>query len=318
MMPTQLDPAPNQKLLTMKRPLIVKSVRTLVLLITLGILGSLSRAAEPKVDLLWPNGAPGAKGDAEGDKPTISIYLPAEGKSTGAAIVVCPGGGYGHLAVDHEGRQVGEWLNSLGVTAFVLKYRHSANGYRHPVPLQDAQRAIRTVLARAAEWNLDPKRIGILGFSAGGHLASTTGTHFDSGKTDAEDSIDRVSSRPDLMVLVYPVISFTSEHTHKGSRKNLLGEDPDEKLVQSLSNDTQVTAETPPTFLMHTSADTAVPPENSVLFYLALRKAKVPAEMHIYETGQHGVGLAQKDPVLSSWPERCADWLQLRGFLERK
>ena len=302
----------------MKRLLIVKSVRPLIVSIALGQLVSTARAAEPKVELLWPNGAPGAKGDAEGDKPTISIYLPEQGKATGAAIVVCPGGGYGHLAVDHEGRQVGEWLNSLGVTAFVLKYRHSANGYRHPVPLQDAQRAIRTVRARAAEWKLDSSRIGIFGFSAGGHLASTTGTHFDPGKTDADDAIERVSSRPDLMVLVYPVISFTTEYTHKGSRKNLLGENPDEKLVQSLSNDTQVSPDTPPTFLMHTSADTAVPPENSVLFYLALRKSKVPAEMHIYETGQHGVGLAQKDPVLSSWPARCADWLRLRGFLERK
>ena len=299
----------------MTQLLTASAVRTLVLLSAIGLLNSTSAAAEPKVELLWPNGAPGAQGDAEGDKPTISIYLPAEGKATGAAIVVCPGGGYGHLAVDHEGRQVGEWLNSLGVTAFVLKYRHSASGYRHPVPLQDAQRAIRTVRARASEWKLDPDRVGILGFSAGGHLASTTGTHFDAGKPDADDVIERVSSRPDIMVLVYPVISLTSEHTHKGSKKNLLGDNPDEKLVQSLSNDTQVTPDTPPTFLMHTSADTAVPPENSVLFYLALRKAKVPVEMHIYETGQHGVGLAQKDPVLSSWPGRCADWLRLRGFL---
>ena len=301
----------------MKRSLVVKTFQTLLLLVAFALLVSTSTAREPNVELLWRNGAPGAKGDAEGDKPTISIYLPEEGKATGAAIVVCPGGGYGHLAVDHEGRQVGEWLNSLGVTAFVLKYRHSANGYRHPIPLQDAQRAIRTVRARAAEWKLDPKQIGILGFSAGGHLASTTGTHFDAGKSDANDPIERVSSRPDLMVLVYPVISFTSEYTHKGSRKNLLGDNPDEKLVQSLSNDTQVTPDTPPTFLMHTSADTAVPPENSVLFYLALRKANVPAEMHIYETGQHGVGLAQKDPVLSTWPGRCADWLRLRGFLDK-
>ena len=288
--------------------------RTTALVLCFAILCSIATAAEPKVEPLWPEGAPGAKGTGEGDVPTITISLPAADQATGAAMVVCPGGGYGHLAVDHEGRQVAEWLNSIGVAAFVLKYRHSAAGYRHPVPLGDAQRAIRTVRSRAKEWKVDPQRIGILGFSAGGHLASTAGTHFDSGKNDATDPIDRVSSRPDLMVLVYPVITFDDKYTHRGSRKNLLGENPDEKLLKNLSNETQVTPETPPTFLMHTGADTAVPPENSVLFYMALRAAKVPAEMHIYEQGPHGVGLAPKDPVLSSWPDRCADWLRVHGF----
>jgi acetyl esterase/lipase len=228
--------------------------------------------------------------------------------------VVCPGGGYGALADDHEGRQVARWLNSLGVAAFVLKYR-IAPRYHHPAPLRDAQHAIRTVRANAQDWHIDPQRVGIWGFSAGGHLASTAGTHFDDGKPDAEDPIERVSCRPDFLILAYPVITFTEPSTHKGSRRNLLGQEPDPKLVESLSNEKQVTAQTPPTFLFHTDADRGVPPENSVLFYLALRKAGVPTELHIYEKGQHGVGLAPKDPILSSWPGRLADWMKGRGLL---
>jgi acetyl esterase/lipase len=198
----------------------------------------------------------------------------------------------------------------------VLKYRLGPR-YRHPAPLSDAQRAIRLVRAHAAEWKLDPKRIGILGFSAGGHLASTAGTHFDPGRKDADDAIERWSCRPDFLLLAYPVISFTTEYVHKGSRQNLLGENPDAALVESLSNEKQVTAETPPTFLFHTSEDTGVPPENSVLFYMALRKAGVPAELHIYEHGKHGVGLASSDPVLATWSKRCADWLRSHGVLKR-
>ena len=275
-----------------------------------------AQAAAPKVESLWPNGAPGAVGTEEADKPSLSIYLPPAEKATGAAVVICPGGGYGHLAVGHEGHDVAQWLNSLGVAAFMLKYR-IAPRYHHPAPLQDAQRAIRTVRARAAEWQVDPKRIGILGFSAGGHLASTAGTHFDAGNPAADDPIGRASCRPDFMILVYPVISFTTPYTHVGSRNNLLGPKPDAKLVESLSNEKQVTPQTPPTFLVHTSGDTGVPAENSILFYLALRKAKVPAEMHIYEKGGHGFGLAPNDPVLSTWPERCAAWLRARGLLSK-
>ena len=229
-------------------------------------------------------------------------------------MVVCPGGGYGHLAVDHEGDQIARWLNSFGVAAFVLKYR-LAPRYRHPAPLQDAQRAIRTVRHRARELNLAPDRIGIWGFSAGGHLASTAGTHFDAGNAAAADPIDRQSSRPDFLILAYPVISFTTEYTHRGSLRNLLGDNPDPKLVESLSNEKQVTAQTPPTFLFHTNEDKGVPSENSVLFYLALRKAGVPAEMHIYERGPHGVGLAPLDRALASWPDRLAEWFQTRGLL---
>ena len=267
----------------------------------------------PKPELLWPDGAPGALGDADADKPSLTPYLVPEGRGTGSAIVVCPGGGYQHLALDHEGAQVAQWLNSIGVAAFVLQYRLGPR-YHHPIELGDAQRAIRTVRAKAAAYRVLPDRVGIMGFSAGGHLASTAATHFDAGNAAAADLIDRVSSRPDFAVLVYPVISFTT-YTHRGSRDNLLGPDPDPKLVESLSNELQVTAATPPTFLFHTSTDTVVPAENSVLFYLALRKAGVPAEMHIYERGPHGVGLAPTDEALSTWPARLADWLRVRGLL---
>lgn len=185
-----------------------------------------SQDAKPSIQALWPDGAPGAVGREEADKPSITIYLPPADKATGAAIVVCPGGGYGALAMDHEGKQGAEWLNANGIAAFVLRYR-IAPRYKHPAPLEDAQRAIRTVRARAAEWRVDPGRIGILGFSAGGHLTSTAGTHFDKGKPSANDPIDRVSCRPDFLVLVYPVISFTTEYTHRGSLGNLLGGDPE-------------------------------------------------------------------------------------------
>ncbi len=269
--------------------------------------------AMPKADLLWPGGAPGALGTEDIDKPSLAPYLVPAGRGTGTAVVVCPGGGYGGLSMDKEGDQIAKWLNSLGVSAFVLKYRLGPK-YHHPVELGDAQRAIRTVRSKAAEYRLLPDRIGIMGFSAGGHLASTAGTHFDAGDAAAGDPIDRLSSRPDFLVLCYPVISF-GEFAHQGSRRNLLGDNPDPKLVVSLSNETQVTAQTPPTFLFHTTTDGSVPVENSVMFYAALRKAGVPAELHIYERGPHGVGLAQTDEALSTWPARLADWLRVHGWL---
>jgi acetyl esterase/lipase len=273
-------------------------------------------AASPKVEPVWPKGAPGAVGTEEVDRPSLTIYLPPVDKANGTAVVVCPGGGYGHLAVGHEGQEIAGWLTGQGVTAFVLRYR-IAPRYRHPAPLQDAQRALRTVRARAAEWKVDPKRVGIWGFSAGGHLASTAGTHFDDGKPNAADPIERVSCRPDFLILSYPVITLKPPYTHMGSRRNLLGDRASEDLVNSLCNDQQVTAKTPPTFLFHTDEDTAVAPENSILFYLALRKHKVPAELHLYEKGRHGVGLASKDPVLTTWKERLADWMKGRGLLGR-
>lgn len=273
-----------------------------------------------KVEPLWSDGAPGARGSEDGDKPTLTIYLPPSGKATGAAVVICPGGGYGHLAMDHEGHQIAQWLNSFGVAGFILQYRHSKSGagYGHPAPLQDAQRAVRTVRARAKEWKVDPERIGILGFSAGGHLASSAGTHFQNRYDDAKDSIDKVSCRPDFMVLIYPVISFTEPFTHKGSRKNLLGDNPERELVENLSNERQVTSQTPPTFLVHGNDDTGVPPENSIFFYLALRKAKVPAEMHIYENGRHGFGLGKNFGPVSTWPTCCQVWMRNRGLLDKK
>jgi acetyl esterase/lipase len=278
------------------------------------VLAGLLAAAEPKTELLWPDGAPGAAGSEEADKPTLTIHLPPADNAQGTAVVVCPGGGYAMLAVDHEGKQIAEWLNARGIAAFIVRYRLGPR-YRHPAPLQDAQRAIRTVRLRAAEFGIAPERIGIWGFSAGGHLASTAGTHFDAEKAQAADPVERVSSRPDFLILSYPVISFTTEYTHKGSREHLLGPNPDPQLVESLSNETQVTSQTPPTFLFHTDGDTGVKPENSVLFYLALRKAGVPAEMHIYERGPHGVGLAEKDPILSSWARRLEGWLKTRGLI---
>jgi acetyl esterase/lipase len=265
---------------------------------------------------LWEQGAPGALGNADTDKPTLTVYRAARG-AAGTGVVVAPGGGYGALAMDHEGRQVASWFNAMGVTAFVLKYRLGPR-YRHPIELGDGQRAIRIVRARAQEFGVTADRIGMMGFSAGGHLTSTVGTHFDGGKADAADPVERASSRPDFLILGYPVVSFDPAIAHMGSMRNLLGENPDPKLIEDLSNELRVTPQTPPTFLFHTNADTGVPPENSVRFYLGLRKAKVPAEMHIFENGPHGVGLALGDPALSAWPTLLANWLRGRGLLTRE
>jgi acetyl esterase/lipase len=269
---------------------------------------------KPKVELLWPKGAPGAVGTEERDKPSLTFYLPPADKANGTAVVVCPGGGYGGLATGHEGKDPAQWLNRHGIAAFVLRYRLGPR-YHHPAPMQDAQRAMRLVRSRAKEWNLDPKRIGIWGFSAGGHLASTVATHFDDGRSDADDPIDRVSCRPDFAILCYPVITMRPRVTHGGSRRNLLGDKPDEALVMSLCNDEQVTEKTPPTFLFHTNEDKVVLPENSIRFYRALCQKKVPAELHIYEKGRHGVGLGVGLGAVSAWPEQLAGWLKTRGLL---
>ena len=289
------------------------------------------RAAEPKTYPLWPEGAPGALGKETGDEfhpgdiPTITVYLADPAKATGASVVICPGGGYGFLATEHEGKEVAEWLNSIGVAGVVLKYR-LAPKYHHPTILGDAQRAIRTVRARAGEWKLDPKRVGILGFSAGGHLASTAATHFDNGKPEAADPIDRQGCRPDRAILVYAVIAMGTPYGHSGSKNNLLGEKPSQELVMSLSNETQVTKDTPP----HVSRSYQrgygeVPPENSLLFALAMRKAKVPVELHVFEKGQHGLGLGSgwkghnipADEGFVAWPKLCETWLKRQGFLDK-
>jgi acetyl esterase/lipase len=289
--------------------------RVLSLFICAFVSSSIVFADQPQRILLWPDGAPGAKGDKPADQPTLTIFLPEKSKANGTAVVICPGGGYGHLAVDHEGKQIAEWLNSLGVAGFVLEYRHRGRGYGHPAPLQDAQRAIRTVRARAAEWNVNPDRVGIMGFSAGGHLASTAGTHFDKGDPQSADPIERVSCRSDFMILCYPVIAFGEPYTHRGSQDNLIGKDAPVELVKSLSNEKQVTPDTPPTFLFHTDEDKTVPSENSIQFYLALHKAKVPAELHIYQKGGHGLGLAQNIPGTSDWPKACEAWLRAQKLL---
>jgi len=271
-------------------------------------------AQEPVPVPLWPNGAPGALGDEDRDKPTLTIFLPLKSQATGVGLVLCPGGSYVALAANHEGRQVANWLNSLGIAAFVLKYRLGPR-YHHPIELGDAQRAIRMVRAHAVEYGVTANQVGIMGFSAGGHLASTAGTHFDNGDPNDPDPIQRASSRPDFLVLGYPVVSMKPPYVHAGSLKNLLGDSPDPALVEKLSNELQVTPQTPPTFLFHTTEDKAVPVENSVLFYLALRKAGVPAELHVFEKGPHGFGLNYKDPVLAMWPPLLANWFRERGLL---
>ncbi|WP_142714293.1 alpha/beta hydrolase [Fodinibius sediminis] len=264
--------------------------------------------------LLWPDGTPGAKGSTDLDRPALSVFLPEEEKAVGTGVVIFPGGGYAHLAMDHEGRQVAEWLNDLGIAAFIVKYRLGSR-YNHPNQLNDAQRAIRMVRSRAGEWGIEADRIGILGFSAGGHLASTAGTHFTDGRIDADRPVEQVGSRPDFMILIYPVITMKTDYTHQGSRNNLLGTDPSDELVEQLSNEIQVTQRTPPTFLVHGTNDKGVPVQNSLKFYKSLLEHQVPAEMHLFEDGPHGFGLAPDDPELSQWPLLCELWMESRGLL---
>ena len=277
--------------------------RNLILFLPIGLLFAQTHATDTRTMRLWEGAAPGALGTDDADIPTLTWYAPAKA-TTDAAIIVAPGGSYHALASNHEGRQVANFLNAAGVNAFVLKYRLGPR-YHHPVEIGDAQRAISLVRSRASEFGISPQRIGIMGFSAGGHLASSVSTHFDE------------TNRPDFAILVYPVISFTAPYTHQGSLHNLLGDTPDPKLAQELSSELQVTANTPPTFLFSTSADTTVPPENSAAYYLALHKAGVPAELHIFQNGPHGVGLALGDPALSVWPTLLLDWLRVRGLLSK-
>ena len=264
---------------------------------------------------LWPDGAPGALGHEPKDIPTLTPFFPEAAVATGAGMVICPGGGYSGLAA-HEGEGYARWLNQQGIAAFVLKYRLGSSGYRHPRMLEDAARAMRLVRFHAAEWKLDPNRLGIIGSSAGGHLASTLLTHFDAGQPDAADPIERITCRPALGVLCYPVITMGDE-THCGSRDNLLGKDPSRTLIQELSNELHVTKETPPCFIFHTYDDATVPVENSLEFAAALRRAKVPFELHIYEHGAHGLGLGTKsnDPAqMHPWTRECQRWLKEQGF----
>lgn len=273
-------------------------------------------SAETRTFPLWEGKAPGALGDAEEDRPTITLYAPSEGYDAAPAVLVFPGGSYHSLATNHEGRQIANWLNGAGIVAFVVKYRVGPR-YHHPIEIGDAQRAIRFVRARAAEFHVAPGKIGAMGFSAGGHLVSTAETHFDAGNPQAADLIERVSSRPDFAVLAYPVISFVADYSHRGSWESLIGNDATLDVRKSLSNEFNVTPQTPPTFLFSSGTDATVPPENSVVFYVALRKANVPAELHIFQTAPHGVGLDLDDPSVGEWSTLLLHWLRANGFVPK-
>jgi len=278
----------------------------------------------PTVIPLWPEGVPGAKAGLgperheEGrisnvSEPTLTVYGPAVDKPNGTAVIIAPGGGYVRLSTDREGVQYANWLSTLGVTSFVLKYRMQEFG--HPAPLQDVLRAVRLVRSRAAEFKVNSDRIGVMGSSAGGHLAASAGTLFDhpAGRTGA--ALDAVSARPDFLILMYPVITMEDYAVHAGSRKALIGENPTPELKQLMSLEKQVTAATPPTLLIHTQADQTVPVENSILFFQALTKAHVPAEMYLFEHGGHGMGMKADLGTASEWPRRAEEWLRDRGLL---
>jgi acetyl esterase/lipase len=275
---------------------------------------AVSQGGAGKTMLLWPGGAPGALGDADDDQPSLTVFLPVKPNATKTGVVVAPGGSYTHLATEKEGYAFARWLNEGGVAAFVLKYRLGPK-YHYPVELEDAQRAMRMVRAHAGEYGIAADHVGMWGSSAGGHLAATAGTKFDAGKADASDVVERQGSEPDFLILSYPVITFKEPELHRGSLKFLLGDTPDPALVDSLSAETQVTKDTPPTFLFATADDKTVPVMNSVMFYSALVKAGVPVEMHLFQHGAHGAGLAAANPQLSDWPDLLAKWMRERGYM---
>jgi acetyl esterase/lipase len=274
--------------------------------------------AEPHGELqyLWPNGAPGAVGTEEQDKPHLEIFG-GYGPGPHTAIVVCPGGGYTHLAYDKEGTRIAEWLNLRGVTAFVLTYR-LAPRYHYPAPILDGYRSVRWARAHAKEYNIAPDRIGMWGFSAGGHLVGIVGTHFDDGDSSAADPIDRVSDRPDFVISSYGGLTLQAGVAKPTAMSSLLGENPPQELKNEMSPDLHVTAKTPPYFLYATTPDQSVPVLSSVVFYTALVRAGVPAEMHIFQEGPHGTALAQAYPALSAWPELLENWLRLNGWISPK
>ncbi len=299
-------------------------MKNLALALPLAASLCLAHAASPKVIPLWPEGVPGAKQIGpevvkDGrtfnvSEPTLTIYRPAIDRPNGTAVIIAPGGGYVRLSAEREGEQVANWLGTLGVTSFVLKYRMQEFGY--PAPQQDVLRAVRYLRAHAAELHIQPGRIGVMGASAGGHVAASAGTLFDHplGRTGAP--LDAVSARPDFMILLYPVITMEPPAAHMGSRKALLGPDPSPELVTLMSLEKQVTANTPPTLLIHTQEDKSVPVENSILFYQALTRARVPAEMYLFEHGEHGMGMKAGLGTASGWPRRAEEWLRERGLLD--
>jgi len=265
---------------------------------------------------LWPGDAPGALGTQPQDIPTLTPYFVAPSTAPSAALLICPGGGYGHLA-PHEGEDYALFLQAHGIAAFVLQYRLGSHQYRHPAMLQDAARALRTIRANAAEWNIDPHKVGVMGSSAGGHLASTLVTHYDDGNAESSDIIERQSSRPDIGILCYAVITM-GKNTHSGSRENLLGNNPDPALLESLSNELQVNAQTPPCFVWHTWEDAAVKLENSLDFAAALQRHGVPFDLHVYQKGRHGIGLTDKPPFdnVHPWAKDLLFWLREQEFIQ--
>lgn len=282
------------------------------ILVWIGVVDAADPATLALEDLevaLWAGGAPGALGTEPKDIPKITVRRVDSSGPTGA-LIICPGGGYGGLAMDHEGKQMVEWANSIGLTAVLCEYRHRGKGYGHPAPSQDAQRAVRMVRAKASEWNIDPSKIGIMGFSAGGHLVSTVITQFDAGDKESADPIAQQSSRPDFAILCYPVISMGSAFTHRGSEVNLLGEKASKETLVQFASERNVRSDTPPTFLMHTVEDKPVPVENSLVFYQAMVAKGVPGELHVYQKGPHGVGLAKNIPGTADWPSACGRWLK--------
>jgi acetyl esterase/lipase len=295
-------------------------------LVLLLLITTASVFAQDRTLKVWPNGAPNDNGMTEPEEKydgvrvrnvseaEMYVYLPEASKNTGAAVVICPGGGYRIEAMDHEGFDIATFLQDNGVAGIVLKYRLPYG--HHEVPSSDARRAVRTVRANAAEWGINPGKIGIAGSSAGGHLASTAGTVFDDGDPDSDDPIEQVSCRPDFMLLLYPVITMNEEFTHLGSRENLIGKGHDMKLVRKYSNELNVSAETPPTFLILADDDGAVPPRNSIEFYSALKRYHVPAEMHIFQKGGHGFGIRQEGIPANNWPNLFVDWLKARKIME--
>lgn len=288
--------------------------------------------AQPRVLKLWPDGIPGSKNDpayvenivtTDGRvtrannvvTPDLTVFLPDPAKANGAAVLICPGGGYGTLAFDHEGNAIARWLNDNGIAGIILKYRLPSDRImtdKSVGPLQDAQEAIRVIRRNAAGWKIDPKKVGVIGFSAGGHLASTISTHYADKVYDVKDN---TSARPDFSLLIYPVVSMDTTITHRGTRNNLIGPDPTEKNVNRFSNEKQITRDTPPAFLVHSSDDNAVPVMNSIGYYIGLQKNKIPTELHIFQKGGHGYGLSPNGGTESSWPGLCIKWLKAMGLI---
>lgn len=291
----------------------MRSLRPALLLLCNAFLVTTALSGSPLTSFpLWQGKAPKALGDEVTDRPQLMVYPADPEFASGAGVIVLPGGGYRFLSMEHEGHAIGKWLQSLGISAFVLEYRLPSNGYQHPVPLMDAQRAIRLVRSRASDWHLNPDRIGILGFSAGGHLASTAATHYNSNIAEPafSDAVDRESARPDFQILIYPVITMDPATTHAGSRANLLGPDPDSALEQLLSSELQVRADAPPAFIVHASDDRVVPVENALRYYRALQDKGVFTEMHIYPSGGHGFGTRPEVGRAATWTELCEAWLK--------